>query len=222
MKKVIIFGNNNVAKILYFESLKFPELLNIEAFCVNREFLDSDTFCSKPLVSAEDLVTKYPPEKYNGLISVLSQRNLRNRMKVFDEIKKYGYDLINYTSPMAIVAPDVQLGENNIIFPFSFIGIESRLWNANVIWNGVTLDHNTTVGNGNFFAGGCKLAGSVTVGNSCWIGLNSTIIQQINIADETLVGAGAVVIKDTNKHTTYAGNPARIISTHEETGIMID
>jgi len=218
---IIVFGNNNVAEMLYLETQKYEEKnFAIEAFCADSEYKDKNTFCNKPLLSLDEAIKEYPPDKCNMISTVLSSVNgLRKRMFVFNRLKSLGYTLVNYISPLADVCQNVKMGENNIIFSFSRIGLGVKLGNANILWNGVILDHDANIGDGNFFAGGCKTAGLVNIGNSCWIGINSTIIEGISIADETLIGAGSVIINNTQKYTTYVGNPARAISTHIEEGI---
>jgi len=220
---MIIFGNNNLAEMLYYEAEKYSDKsFTIEAFCVDHKYIDTEHFCGKPLFSLEEIIIKFPPNKCNMISTALcSTSGLRQRMIVFNKLKKLGYTLANYISPLADVCQSVQMGENNIILSFSRVGLEAKLGNANILWNGVILDHNANVGDGNFFAGGCKMAGHVSIGNNCWIGINSTIIEETNIADETLVGAGAVIVKNTQKFTTYVGNPARAISTHQKEGIFL-
>ena len=208
--------------MLLFESQKYGHI-DIEAFCVDKEYCKENVFHGKELLPLEDAVKKYPPSEYDMLSTVLASGNgLRAKMSVFNKLKKLGYNLANYISPLADIGQNVKMGENNIIRSFCVVGSEAKIGNANILWHNVILGYNINVGDGNFFAGGSKTAGFVSVGNSCWIGINSTIIQCINIADETLVGAGTVVIRNTNPCTTYVGNPARAISTHFDKGIIVD
>jgi len=223
VKGIVIFGNNNVAEMIHMETQKLTDSsFTVDAFCVDREYLNSDSYCGKPLISFEKAIEKYPPHEYDMLSTVLASSNgLRKKMEVFNRLKKAGYGLLNYISPLSDISDDIQMGENNIIFSHCRVGLNVKIGNANMLWHGVLLDHDSVVGDGNFFAGGCKTAGSVKVGNSCWIGINSTIIQQIAIADETLIGAGCVVVKDTEPFTTYVGNPAKAIKAHKEEGIIV-
>lgn len=222
-RKAIIFGNNNLAEILYWETKKFNEQhFEIEAFCVDEEYVNSGTFFDRPLLSLEDAVKRYPPGEFRILSTILASSGLRKKIAVFNRLKKLGYTLANYVSPLADVNSNVQMGENNIVLSFCKIGLGVALGNANILWYDVLLDHDTTVGDGNFFAGGCKTAGFVTIGDSCWLGINSTIIQQLTLADETFLGAGSVVIRDTAPYTKYVGNPAKPIGTHENRGIILN
>jgi sugar O-acyltransferase (sialic acid O-acetyltransferase NeuD family) len=223
MKKIVVFGNNNVAEIIHLETQKYnEEHFAIEAFCIDKEYRTGNTFCGKPLLDLDEAVETYPPGEYAMLSTILSSSGLRKKMLVYDRLKKLGYTMVKYISPLSNVFQNDVIGENNIVFPFCFIGLSAKIGNANIFWNGVNLDHNAIVGDGNFFASGCKTAGFVEIGNSCWLGLNSTIIQRMKIADETLVGAGAVVIGDTKPWTKYVGNPARAISEHKSTGVIGD
>lgn len=224
MKKTIIFGNNNLAEMLLLESQKFNEQhFAVEAFCVDDEYINDNYFYNKPLLPLSKALKKYPPEKFNMLSTVLaSSSGLRNKSLVFDRLSNLGYNMVNYISPLADVSSDVKMGKNNIILSFCKVGLDVKLGNSNIFWHYALIEHNSRIGSGNFFAGGCKTAGFVNVGDNCWIGLNSTIIQRIKIANETLVGAGSVIIRNTEAHTTYVGNPARPISTHKETGIILE
>jgi sugar O-acyltransferase (sialic acid O-acetyltransferase NeuD family) len=221
--KVIVFGNNNLAEIVYLETQKFGEChFRIEAFCVDKKYVNASLFCGKPLLHLEDALERYPPQEYHMLSTILASSALRSKLVVFNRLKQLGYTLANYASPLADVSQDVRMGENNIILSFCRVGLGAEMGHANLLWHGVLLDHDARVGNGNFFAGGCKTAGFVTVGDSCWLGLNSTVIQQVRLADETFLGAGSVVIRNTDAHTKYVGNPAQAIGAHQDTGIMLD
>ena len=224
MKKTIIFGNNNLAEMIYLESQKFNEQhFAIEAFCVDGEYVNDNRFYDKPLLSLGEALIRYPPEEFNMLSTVVASNNgLRKKTEVFDRLSSLGYKMTNYISPLADVSSDVCIGENNIVLSFVRVGLDVKLGNSNIFWHSALVDHSAHVGNGNFFAGGCKTAGFVSIGDSCWIGLNATIIQRISISDETLVGAGSVIIRDTEPFTTYVGNPARAIRTHKDTGIVLE
>jgi sugar O-acyltransferase (sialic acid O-acetyltransferase NeuD family) len=220
MKKVIVFGDNIYAKMLYADAQKRNEFL-IEAFCVDKLYLKGNVFCNKPLMDFNEAIVNYPPDKYDMISTVQAPSRMRNILLVFNRLKEAGYTLRNYISPLADVGTDILMGENNLIFPFAHIGCNTKIGNANIFNQNIYLAHDANVGNGNFFAGACTFAGYCHIGNSCFLGINSSIIEHVHIADETLIGAGSVVLKDTNPHTLYVGNPAKPISTHEEDGITM-
>jgi sugar O-acyltransferase (sialic acid O-acetyltransferase NeuD family) len=219
-KKVVVFGDNVIAEMVYLDSLKQTSF-EIAAFCVDEHYLKSDSFCNKPMVGFKKAIALYPPNEYDMISTVDAPSRLRNRLIVFNRIKEVGYTLRNYISPLADVCPDVVFGENNIIFQFVYIGCRVQLGNANLVRQNIYLGHDSIIGNGNTLAAGCTFAGFCHIGDSCFLGINSSYLQNTRIADETLVGAGSVLTKDTEPYTVYMGNPARPVRTHKETGIMI-
>lgn len=49
----------------------------------------------------------------------------------------------------------------------------------------------------------------ITIGSDVWIGSNSVIAA--SIGNRCVIGAGSVLVRDTEDHSVYAGNPARLI-----------
>jgi sugar O-acyltransferase (sialic acid O-acetyltransferase NeuD family) len=221
-KMIIVFGDNIIAEMLYLDAKKLGHEFQIESFCVDEKYLRGNSFCDKPLIGFQEVIKKYPPKDFDMISTVDAPSKLRNRLLVFDRLKKAGYTLRNYISPLADVCSDIVMGENNLIFPFVYVGSRGKMGNANLIRQHTYLGHDFHLGDGNTLASGCILGGFCQIGNSCFLGINSSVNGSTHIADETLIGSGSVVIKDTNLATTYVGNPARAISTHENDGIMIN
>jgi sugar O-acyltransferase (sialic acid O-acetyltransferase NeuD family) len=219
---VVIFGTKFIAELLVKDIQKNNADFNIAAFCEDDESVKEGTFYGKPLLGLSKILTKYPPEQYDMISTVECMSRLRNRLILFKKLEDLGYNLVNYISPMADVADSVQMGKSNIILPFVHIGPNTVLGDANILQWSVILGHASVAGNGNMFIGGCSVAGTCTIGNSCYFGINSTVADRVHIADETLVGAATFIYKNTIAHSFYLGNPARLISSHEETGIMFD
>ncbi|MDR2406935.1 MAG: hypothetical protein LBE13_02310 [Bacteroidales bacterium] len=220
-KKVIVFGNNLIAEVLYHDSKQRGIDFDIEAFCVDESYLQQNVFCGKPLIGFQEAIKKYPPKDYDMISTVEATSRLRNRLVVFTRLKEAGYFLRNYISPLAEISGDIELGENNLILSFVFIDPQGKMGNANLIRPHAFLGYDFHIGDGNTIAPACAVAGHGHIGNSCFLGINATVLPHIHIADETLIGAGSVVTNDTNPYTVYAGNPARAISTHEKDGIML-
>jgi len=222
MKPIILYGNNPVAKRVYLES-KNDENFRVAAICVGDNFFNGESVnYGLPLVAESEVTQKYPPNEYDMLSCVDAPSRLRNRLVVYDRLKNMNYSLRNFISPFAYVYEDVKMLENNIIFAFAQIGDNSYLGHSNIIRNAAIISHDARIGNGTNIGTGSVIGGSVNIGDSCWLGLNCTINNCINISNETLIGSGAVIIKNTDEGTAYVGNPARVISSHKETGIMLN
>lgn len=221
MKKILIFGQTSLARVLYEDISRHSNEFSVEAFTLDDEYIAKDSFCNKPLVGFSSLEKAYPPGEYGIILAVNAISRLRVRMEIFNRIKYKGYYTYNYISPLADVSWDIAMGESNIILAYAHVGFGGIMGNANFVWQNTFLGHNFNIGNGNTISAGCTISGFCSIGDSCFIGVGATVTPRLRIAEETLIGAGAVVIKDTEPHTKYVGNPAKLIGRHENTGVMV-
>ena len=222
MEKIVIFGDNPIAQMLYEDITQHSCIeLEVAAFTVDEEFIKCDHFCGKPMISFQKIEQYYPPKEYAVISTVDAPTKMRNRLNVFSRIKSKGYDALNYISPLADVSANIKMGENNLIMAFACVGSGGVMGDANFIRQNSYLGHNFVIGSGNTVSAGCTVAGCCTINDSCYIGIGATVIDHLIIANDTLIGAGAVVIRDTEPCTKYVGNPAKPISKHETAGVMI-
>jgi sugar O-acyltransferase (sialic acid O-acetyltransferase NeuD family) len=220
MKKVVIYGNTTVSKMLFYDSLISREF-QIVCFAVDQEYLNAKEFLGLPLIAFDQVEKQYPPEEYDMTVVLTGYRGLRERETMYSRAKCKGYLLRNYISPLADITSEITFGENNIILAQSHIGIEGQMGNNNLIRQNVYLGHNFIMGNNNVISPGCTIGGNCHMKNTSFIGIGATIIDNITIAEETLVGAGSVVIKNTEPYSKNAGNPSRILGYHREEGIKM-
>ncbi len=220
MKKNVIFGNNNIAKMLCQDLLRCGSDFKVVAFCVDDEYLTGDTFLGLPQLSFLSACSVYPPSDFNMISTVNTTTALRSRLDIFRRIKDAGYHMPNYVSPMADVSPEIEMGENNIIMAQAHVGLGGKMGDFNLIRQGAYIGHDFHLGDNNVFAPRSIGGGHLETGNNSYFGLGSIVIDNISIADDTFIGAGAVVIRHTQAATLYVGNPARAIKTHHDTGII--
>lgn len=220
-KKVIIYGTGTIGTMLYYDSLKHPDF-KIACFTTEEKYLiDSKSLLSVPLINSVKIAEMYPPDEYDMIVAVGGYDDVRSRAEAYNNARVLGYRLRNYISPFCDIAPDVEMGDNNIIFAQSHVGLGGIMGSNNLIRQQVYLGHDFRVGDHNVFAPGTKFGGRCIVENSCYVGLGATVIDSRKIAEETLIGAGSVVIKDTEPYSKNVGNPSRVIGYHREEGIKM-
>lgn len=224
MKKgIIIYGKGNFAKLMhyYFQyDTKYSKIYKVEAFCVDKEYLDCDKFLNLPLISFEEIEYKYSPNQYQALV-VIGYSNMRTRKLMFDKIKNKGYECVNYISEKAMVSKGVTFGENNIILENVVIQPFVRFHDNNIIWSSSVICHEAKIESHSFIAGQCLIGGFTNIRDNCFLGFNTTVIQNLIIERETLIGAKSLLLHDTDEFSKYIGIPAKKISTHESEGINI-
>jgi len=220
MKKVIVYGNTILSKMLFYDA-KGSGNFEIVCFTVDKEYLKSSEFLGLPQIDFEEVQKLYPPDEYDMIAVLGGYRCMRARERFYLKAKAKGYTLRNYISSKVDFSPGITMGENNIIFGTSHIGIGGTMGNNNFIRQNVYLGHDFRLGNNNTIAAGCTIGGTCWMGNFCYIGLGATIRNNITVEDETLIGAGSVVIRNTEPYSKNVGNPSRVIGYHKEEGIMM-
>lgn len=219
MKKVIIFGNTIMSKMIFYDSIGSD--FQIAGFTVDKEYLSGNKFLGLPMVDFELVAKLYPPDEFDMLAVLSGYRNMRSREEFFNKAKSKGYILRNYISSKADFSPEITMGENNIIMANVHVGIGGNMANNNIIRQNVYIGHDFIIGSNNFIAAGSTIGGRCKIMNTCYIGLGATIIDNIIIEEETLVGAGSVIIRHTEPWSKNVGNPSRVIGYHKEEGIKM-
>lgn len=208
MAKVIIFGVKDTAELAHFY-LTHDSEHEVSAFCLSKEYIESDTFRGLPVVALEEVVEQYPCEEYQFFAPMTGSNMNRDREKIYNEIKALGYQFISYISSKATVYPEAKIGDNcfiledNTIQPFTTIG------NNVVMWSGNHIGHHGEIKDHVFFTSHVVLSGHCCVESYCFFGVNSTIRDQLTIAEGTLVAMSASIFKNTEEWGVYIGNPAK-------------
>lgn len=214
MKKIIIFGLSEIAEIAHFY-FKHDSCYMVEAFTVDKAYLNKQTFCHLPVVPFETLENHYPPSEFDLFIAVSYAQANQVRAAKFNQAIKKGYQLVSYVSSKATIWPDLSIGQNcfiledNTIQPFVKIGDNVTLWSGNHI------GHHAVINPHCFISSHVVISGGVHIGKNCFLGVNSTFHDHITIGDGCIIGAGAVVTKSTESNGIYVGNPARLIKSVE-------
>ena len=133
------------------------------------------------------------------------------RSKLYQQVKKIGFDLPVIIDPSAVVSSSAQIGEGTFIGKRAVVNAEAVVGKMCIINTGSLIEHENRIGDFTHIAVGAVLCGNVSVGEQCLIGANSTIIQGITVEDYSIVGAGSVVINNIAKKETVVGIPAKII-----------
>lgn len=213
MKDLVIFGNSNFSKILKWY-IDHDDERNVVAFCTEKEYIQQNTFLGLPIVSVDQVATKYPPENYDILLGI-GYRNMNNiRKDVFQGLKKKNYTIASYTHSSAIIQTS-EIGEGNIILentllcPYVSIGV------GNLIWNNVSLAHDCEVGNFNTISGMAAIAGFVKIQNNCFVGKGAVIADNLTINNEALIGAASFVSKDVAEKKVVVANKSTVLVDKE-------
>jgi UDP-3-O-[3-hydroxymyristoyl] glucosamine N-acyltransferase len=81
--------------------------------------------------------------------------------------------------------------------------------------NLVHIAHGVVIGRNSLVIANAMVAGSVLIGENSWIAPSVSIKNKAIIAPNTMTGIGAVILKDTDRDSTYIGNPATTMEDYK-------
>jgi sugar O-acyltransferase (sialic acid O-acetyltransferase NeuD family) len=205
---VVIFGAGDIARLAdYYLTEDSPH--QVVAFTVDRSFLSADRFLDRPLVPFDEIVLRFPPDRFEMFVALSYARMNATRAERYTAAKTLGYRLVSYVSSRCTFLTKNPIGDNcfiledNTVQPFVTIGSNVTLWSGNHV------GHDSTIGDHCFIASHVVISGHVTIGERSFIGVNATLRDSITIAPQTLVGAGALVMKNTATKGVYIGERAK-------------
>src|SRR4026208_634434 len=211
MSKLVIFGAGDIARLAHFYFNRDSDH-EVVAFTVDQKYREVETFLDLPLVSFEEVSTRYPADQYQMFVALSYARMNKLREEKYRAAKEKGYELVSYVSSRCSFLTDHPVGDNcfiledNTIQPFVTIGNNVTLWSGNHI------GHDAVIEDHCFLASHIVVSGYVRIRNNCFIGVNATLRNSITIAPGTLIGGGAVIMKDTVKKGVSLPQRAELFS----------
>ena len=215
MKKLIIFGTGDIAKLAHYYFSCDSEY-EVTGFTVDKEYMTAEVFLGLPVVDFEEIVEYCPPATHKVFIALSYAKMNRVRAQKYFKAKEMGYELATYISSRCTFSTDKPVGDNcfiledNTIQPFVEIGNNVTLWSGNHI------GHDSVIEDHCFLASHIVVSGNVRIDQYCFIGVNATLRNSITIARETLVGAGAIIMKDTVEKGVYVPEKTELLNTKSD------
>lgn len=89
MEKVVIFGNSAFSKSGHHNVTVYGGY-DVCAFTVDRAFQKEDAICSLPVVSWDEMLTRYPPPQHKLLLAIGYGSLNKTREQKYNEAKGLG------------------------------------------------------------------------------------------------------------------------------------
>jgi sugar O-acyltransferase (sialic acid O-acetyltransferase NeuD family) len=215
MSKVVIFGSSVWAQYLHY-CLTHDSVHEVVGFTVDPEFIKERTLLGLPIVSFAEVESVFPPSEFKMLVGLSFQKMNRLREEKYTQAKTKGYELISYVSSKAQVWPDLDVGENCLVFENDVIHPFVKIGNNVTICSSVVVGHHTIIKDHAFISPGAVILGVVTIGPFCLIGANATIMQGVTLERECLISMGVSITKDTKAGSVYINPAAELLPQSSE------
>lgn len=199
MKKIVIFGNGQVADIMfsYFQTSKEYKVV---AFCVDDKFQLKAKHLSLPLIPISKLNKNYPAKDYYIFIAIsYAQMNQRRKDK-YNQIKKMGYRFASFVNLKSELPKSAKIGENVAVLDAGCIQPFVKILNNVFIWNGTIIGHHTIIKNHSWITSGANIGGNSIIGEKSFLGLNSTVGNMVKIGKNCFLGANSLITKNLNNN----------------------
>lgn len=204
MPKLVIFGTRIIAELAcaYFET---DSDYDVVAFTVDAPFLDSPTFCDRPVVPFDEVTQHYPPGEFEMFVALSYQQLNGLRKEKYIEAKAKGYAIASYVSSRASILDPHTIGENCFILEDNTLQPHAVIGNNVTLWSGNHIGHHSTIGDHCFVSSHVVVSGSVDVGEQCFLGVNATLRDHISVGAKCVIGAGALILSDAAPEGVYVG-----------------
>lgn len=199
-KKVIIIGVGETAELAY-NYFMLDSDYEVVAFAADKEYIETDTCRSKPVVCIDNMIELYSPCDVEAFVAISSTKLNSVRKQMYDRIKSMGYRLASYISSHAYIGQDVNIGENCFILENNTIQSFVQIGDNVTLWSGNHIGHSSIVHNNCFVTSHVVISGFCEIGESCFIGVNSSIANNVKIGDFCLIGLGCIIHKDVESNS---------------------
>lgn len=146
-----------------------------------------------------------------ALVTVGQIKSNKARVKIFNNLKKIGYELPVIIASTAIVSKHSKIKPGTIIMHQAFVNAACVIGENCIINSKALIEHDCTIGNHCHLSTGIKINGNITIGNDCFIGSNSSFVNGISIVDNVIIGINSLISKSIKEEGIYVGQPTRKI-----------
>jgi len=207
MKRLIIFGNGEIASMAY-EYFTHDSDYDVAAFSIGEEYITQPHHHDLPVIPLTQVQQAFPPDEYDAFVAIGDSKLNRVRTDLCAQVKSMGYKLTSYVSTKAFVWHNVTIGENcfilehNVIQPFVEIGNNVTLWSGNHI------GHRTVIEDHVFVSSHVVISGFCRIGTYSFLGVNVAIGHGVTIAPDNFISMASNLAQSTEPDKIYQGNPA--------------
>lgn len=121
----------------------------------------------------------------------LGKGNLRE--KLYDMVKRIGFNLPVIVDPSSIISESATIGEGSFVGKGAIINTETSIGKMCIINTKALIEHECSVGDFVHVVVGAVICGQVNIGNRAFVGANATVIQCRTVAENTIVPAGVTI-----------------------------
>ncbi len=214
MKKLLIIGAGNHAKVILSEILKIKKYSVIG-------FVDDKKSKRKMLFNFKNKTYDYlgnylnflKNQKINKLEAILAIGSNYSREAMYNKIKKKFKNLkwAKIISKDAIISKDIKIGEGSVVMSGCVLNSGTTLGKHCFVNTSSSIDHDNQFQDFSSVGPGVTTGGNVSLNKNSYIGIGTTVMHNITIKENTVIGGNSFVNKNCSSYSVYYGSPAKKI-----------
>lgn len=195
MSDLVVVGTSLFGEVAaaYFDRLSDRKVVS---FASDPEFIDSDNFAGRDVVSIERMKEEFPPSEVEVFVAIGYRKMNSLRRDKCEELIESGYSLASFVHPSVDIWDTTELGQNVFIFEDNTVQPFTGIGDGTILWSGNHIGHHSRIDSYTFISSHVVISGSCSVGSQCFFGVNSTVYDGVSIGDRCIVGGGSIVAKD--------------------------
>lgn len=158
----------------------------------------------------EAALNQLDPEK---VVLTCAIGNPEIRMNAVVPYQNRGFQFQSLIHPSVALSPYHDLGTGCILCAGSVLTTQIKLGNFVIVNLNTTIGHDTEIGDFVTLSPGCTISGNVRIGSGSELGSNASVLPGLELGPKTILGAGAVATRNLEGSETYAGIPARPLTS---------
>lgn len=147
------------------------------------------------VIGTDDDLPRLRNQYENALITVGQIKSPITRIKLYDHLKRLGYQLPTIISPRAYVSPHATIGEGTIILHDALINASATVGKNCIINTKALIEHDAIIGDHCHISTGSIINGGTKVGSHSFFGSNSMVKEYIEIRADSVIGGGRTLLQ---------------------------
>ncbi len=138
------------------------------------------------------------------------------RAHIVDRLCALGIGADRYASVVdrtAVVPEGCTVGSGTVVLSHVSMTADVMVGRHVVLMPQVVLTHDDRIDDFATICAGVALGGSVRVGRAAYLGMNASVRQDLQVGEQATLGMGSVLLRDLPPGRTWAGVPARDLTT---------
>lgn len=172
MNKIILIGGGGHCRSV-IDVVELEKRFEIVGIVDKEEFLGQETLGHKVIACDEDLEELFQTYKY-AIVTVGQIKSNAIRVKLFDKLKKIGYELPTIISPLAYVSKHSNVGEGTIVMHQALINSNVSVGKNCIINTKALVEHDCVIEDNCHISTASVLNGGVVVKEGTFFGSNAT------------------------------------------------